>query len=472
MSSNTQLQRVLKSRHIFMLSLGGVIGTGLFQGSGLIINQGGPIGAVLAYLFAGLVMYLVMVCLAELSVEMPVSGSFQAHATRYIGPATGFMLGWVYWVCWVVTVGLEFTAAGMLMTRWFPDVPVWFWSGFFAAMLLGINALTTKLFGEVEYWFSAIKVSAILAFIVIGGLAMFGVIPMASGEAAPYFKHFMTEEIFPNGIGALLTLMMAVVYSFQGCEIMGVAAGETEKPEKSIPRAARNMVYRVLIFYVLSIIILSCLIPWTEAGLVASPFVQVFDRVGIPYAADVMNFVILTAILSVANSGLYAATRVLWSMSRSGMAPKAFGRLNRRNVPVIALTATIAGSLVCLLSSVIAPDTLFVLLAAIAGLAGTVTWLMIAVVQYRFRRGYERLGGKSKDLKYAAPGFPYLTIACIVVCILLIACMAVDPGQRISLFGGLGFILFCYGIFPLFKPKPGTASSHDILEPNHAATRH
>ncbi|HHJ4328603.1 TPA: amino acid permease, partial [Klebsiella pneumoniae] len=170
----SHLSRALKSRHIFMLSLGGVIGTGLFMGSGVTIGEGGPFGAVLCYLIAGALMWMVMVCLGELSVQMPVTGSFQAHATRFIGPATGFMIGWVYWMSWATTVGLEFTAAGILMTRWFPDVPIWYWSALFVAVLFSLNALATRAFGEAEYWFSGIKVAAILAFILVGGLAIFG----------------------------------------------------------------------------------------------------------------------------------------------------------------------------------------------------------------------------------------------------------------------------------------------------------
>lgn len=229
-----QLTRALASRHIFMLSLGGVIGTGLFMGSGVTINQGGPAGAVLAYLVAGVLMYLVMVCLGELSVQMPVSGSFQAHATRFIGPATGFMIGWVYWMSWASTVGLEFTAAGMLMTRWFPEVPVWLWSGFFVVVLFSLNALATRAFGEAEYWFAGIKVAAILVFIVVGGLVIFGGIELKSGAPAPMFSNLVGERLFPNGLSAVFAVMMTVVYAFQGCEIMGVAAGETERPEKSI----------------------------------------------------------------------------------------------------------------------------------------------------------------------------------------------------------------------------------------------
>ena len=188
-----------------------------------------------------------MVCLGELSVQMPVSGSFQAHATKYIGPATGFMIGWVYWMSWATTVGLEFTAAGMLMQRWFPGVPIWYWSALFVALLFGINALATRAFGEAEYWFAGVKVLAILSFIVVGALVIFGVIDLPSGAPAPMFDNLKGDSLFPNGLPAVFAVMMTVVYAFQGCEIMGVAAGETDQPEKSIPRAVRNVVFLSLI---------------------------------------------------------------------------------------------------------------------------------------------------------------------------------------------------------------------------------
>ncbi|VCW35654.1 amino acid permease [Pseudomonas aeruginosa] len=439
-----QLTRALASRHIFMLSLGGVIGTGLFMGSGVTINQGGPAGAVLAYLVAGVLMYLVMVCLGELSVQMPVSGSFQAHATRFIGPATGFMIGWVYWMSWASTVGLEFTAAGMLMTRWFPEVPVWLWSGFFVVVLFSLNALATRAFGEAEYWFAGIKVAAILVFIVVGGLVIFGGIELKSGAPAPMFSNLVGERLFPNGLSAVFAVMMTVVYAFQGCEIMGVAAGETERPEKSIPRAVRNVVFRVLIFYVLAIVVLSAIIPWQQAGLMESPFVQVFDMVGISYAADLMNFVILTAILSVGNSGLYASTRILWAMSRTGMAPRGLSKLSARGVPLYALLITLCFALLSLLTSVVAADTLFMVLMAVSGMSGTVTWIVIAYAQYRFRREYMASGGTVAELKYAAPLFPLVPLACIAVCCSLFVFLALDPTQRPSLYWGFGFIAACY----------------------------
>jgi arginine/ornithine permease len=448
-----QLTRALKSRHIFMLSLGGVIGTGLFMGSGVTINQGGPVGAILAYLVAGFLMYLVMVCLGELSVQMPVSGSFQTHATKYIGPATGFMIGWVYWMSWATTVGLEFTAAGMLMTRWFPDVPIWYWSALFVAVLFGINALATRAFGEAEYWFSGIKVAAILGFIVVGVLVIFGVMPLSSGAPAPMASNLIGDSLFPNGLSAVFAVMMTVVYAFQGCEIMGVAAGETDQPEKSIPRAVRNVVFRVLIFYVLAIIVLSAIVPWQQAGLMESPFVQVFDMVGIPYAADLMNFVILTAILSVGNSGLYASTRILWAMSKTGMAPKSLSPLSKRGVPLRALSITLCFALVSLLTSFVAADTLFMVLMAVSGMSGTVTWIVIALAQYKFRKAYLREGGKLSDLKYRAPWFPVLPLMCITLCCSLFVFLALDETQRPSLYWGFGFIALCYGAYFLIHRK-------------------
>ncbi|AYG44679.1 amino acid permease [Pseudomonas sp. Leaf58] len=442
-----QLTRALKSRHIFMLSLGGVIGTGLFMGSGVTINQGGPVGAILAYLVAGLLMYLVMVCLGELSVQMPVSGSFQAHATKFIGPATGFMIGWVYWMSWATTVGLEFTAAGMLMTRWFPDVPIWYWSALFVVVLFGLNALATRAFGEAEYWFSGIKVATIVGFIIIGVLVIFGAIPLSSGAPAPMLDNLVGESLFPHGLSAVFAVMMTVVYAFQGCEIMGVAAGETEHPEKSIPRAVRNVVFRVLIFYVLAIAVLSAIVPYEQAGLMESPFVQVFDMVGIPFAADLMNFVILTAILSVGNSGLYASTRILWAMSKTGMAPKSLSQLSKRGVPLRALSITLCFALVSLMTSFIAADTLFMVLMAVSGMSGTVTWIVIALAQYRFRKAYLNGGGQLQDLKYKAPLYPLVPLLCITLCSSLFVFLALDETQRPSLYWGFGFIALCYAAY-------------------------
>jgi arginine/ornithine permease len=438
-----KLKRAMKSRHLFMMSLGGIIGTGLFLGSGYAIGEAGPAGAILAYLVGGLLMYLAMVCLGELSVVMPVSGSFQAHATKFIGPATGFVVGWIYWFSWALYVGLEFVAAGLLMKRWFPDIPTWIWCAIFVVLLFSINALTTKAFAETEYWFAGIKVLAVILFIIVGLGAIFGLISLES-EPTPYLSNFIGDGLFPAGMVGVFISMMSVIYAFQGSEIMGVAAGETEEPEKNIPKAIRTIVFRILLFYILAIFVLSALVPYKEAGVLESPFVTVFDMVGIPYSADIMNFVILTAILSVGNTGLYACTRIMFSLSETGMAPKVFGKLNKRGVPIYSLLVTLGFALLSLLTSVVAEDTLFVVLLAVSGIGGTLTWLAIAAAQIGFRRQYIKNGGKLEDLKYKVPFYPFIPILCIVMCLFIFAFMAYDSTQRTSLYWGFGFIAACY----------------------------
>ncbi len=279
-SKDNQLQRTMKSRHLFMISLGGIIGTGLFLGSGYTIGQAGPLGAVLAYLAGGFIMYLTMLCLGELSVAMPVAGSFQTYTTKFIGPAAGFTVGWIYWLGWAVTVALELLSAGTLMQRWFPGSPIWVWCAVFGLVLFLLNALSARTFGETEFWFSSIKVSAIILFIILGGAALFGVIHMKGGQSAPMFSHFTEAGLFPNGLKGLLLTMITVNFAFQGTELIGIAAGESENPEKTIPKSIRATVWRTLFFFVLAIFVLSGLIPWKEAGLIESPFVMVLIKSG------------------------------------------------------------------------------------------------------------------------------------------------------------------------------------------------
>lgn len=260
----------------------------------------------------------------------------------------------------------------------------------------------------------------------------------------------MGDGLFPTGFTGVFISMMTVVYAFQGSEIMGVAAGETENPQQSIPRAIRNIVIRVLLFYVLAIFILSAIVPWQEVGVLESPFVTVFEMVGIPYAADIMNFVILTAVLSVGNTGLFACTRILFSLSQNGMAHPSFGKLNRRGVPINALLVTLVFALLSLLTSVVAEETLFVVLLSISGVGGVLTWMAIAFAQYRFRKQYIREGGKVEDLKYRVPFFPFAPILCILMCLGIFVFTAYDSTQRTSLYWGLGFVAACY-IFYYFR---------------------
>ncbi|QCJ40629.1 amino acid permease [Bacillus sp. S3] len=447
-----ELKRTMKTRHLFMISLGGVIGSGLFLGSGYTISQAGPAGAILSYVVGGFIMFLTMLCLGELSVAMPVSGSFQTYTTKFIGPGTGFALGWLYWLGWSVTVALELLSAGQLMQRWFPDSPVWIWCAIFAVVLFSLNALSARAFGETEFWFSSIKIFAILAFIVLGGAAMFGFIDLKGGQPAPFLSNFTAHGFLPHGFTALIITMIAVNFSFQGTELIGIAAGESEEPEKTIPKSIKQTVWRTLFFFVLAIFVLASLIPMEQAGVVESPFVVVFDSIGIPYAADIMNFVILTALLSVANSGLYAATRMLYAMSKEKMTSPKLTKVNKQGVPFNALMLTIGIALLSLLSGFFAEETVFVWLLSIAGLGAQVGWISITASQIAFRRKFLREGGRVEDLKFRTPLYPLLPIIALTLNCIVLASLAFDSEQRLALYLGVPFVIACYLIYH-FKIK-------------------
>ncbi|MDJ0362400.1 amino acid permease [Rhodococcus sp. H29-C3] len=442
-----QLKRVMKSRHLFMITLAGVIGTGLFLGTGQVIGQAGPGGTIVAYIVGGFLLYLTMVCLGELSVVMPVSGSFQAHATRFIGPATGFSIGWIYWLSWAAFIGLEFLSAGIIMKYWFPDTPTWIWSAVFITVLFLINCFTTRSFAETEYLLAGIKVLAVALFIILGGLAVFGVIG-ADNQPPPLLSNFFDHGgFFPASFGAVFAAMMTVIYTFMGSEVMGVAAGETENPSEAVPRAVKTIVFRLVFLYLGAIVILIALIPWDQVGLDESPFVTVLTNIGIPYSASIMNFVVLIAVLSVGNTGLYMCTRILWSLSQERAAPKSFGRTTKRGVPLVALIVTLAFGLLSLLSNVVASDTLFIFLISVSGVGGALSWMTIALSQYKFRREFIADGGKVSDLPYAAPMFPITPILVILMNIAVFVAMAFDSTQRLSLGLGLGVVPVCYLVY-------------------------
>ncbi|MFD0696567.1 amino acid permease [Paenibacillus sp. GCM10027628] len=464
-NQQSELKRSMKSRHLFMISLGGVIGTGLFLSTGYTLNQAGPGGAVLAYLIGGLIMYLVMLCLGELSVAMPVTGSFQSYATKYIGPATGFTVGWLYWLTWVVTVGSEFTAAGLLMQRWFPDVSVWIWSAVFAVLLFSLNALSARFFAESEFWFAGVKVIIIILFIILGGAAMFGGIHMQGNDPVPGLTNIFNQGgLFPNGFLPVLFVMISVNFAFSGTELIGVTAGESENPNRDIPKSIKNVIWRTMIFYIGAIFVLAGLIPWKEAGVIESPFVLVFDKIGIPYAADIMNFVILTALLSVGNSGLYASTRMLWALSKENMIGPSLGKVTARGVPLNALIVSMLVACLSLLSSVIAADTVYLMLIAISGFAVVAVWMAIAASQFMFRRHYLKEGGRMEELKFRTPLYPIVPIAAFILC--LISCIGLyfDPSQRAALYYGIPFVALCY-LYYYLKNKSKSKAAEPLVQP-------
>ena len=444
----TGLRRSMGPRHLVMIALGGVIGSGLFLSSGYTISQAGPLGAVLAYLVGAFVVYLVMACLGELAIAYPVSGAFHIYAARSIGPATGFTTAWLYWLCWAVAIGSEFTASGLLMQRWFPGVDVWIWCVLFAVVLFSLNAISSRVFGESEFWFSIIKVGAIVVLIVLGGAGLLGFHPLAAGHHPVLFENFSTAAgLFPNGFTGVLVTALAVFYAFSGSELIGVAAGETANPETSIPKAMRTTVIRLLIFFVGAIAVIAATIPYEQVGLDESPFVTVFSSIGIPYAADIMNFVIITALLSAGNSGLFSCARMLFSLSEEGHAPKAFRRLTKRGIPLLALSVSMVGGLASLICSVVAPETVYIALVSVAGFAVVGVWMSITASHFFHRRAFIRNGGDLASLSYKAPLYPLIPVLAFSLCLVSLIGIAFDPNQVAALYFGIPFVAGCYVFF-------------------------
>ncbi|HEY8720570.1 amino acid permease [Pengzhenrongella sp.] len=454
-STSGGLRRSMGPRHLIMIAMGGVIGSGLFLSSGYTIQQAGPLGAVLAYLVGALVVYLVMACLGELALAYPVAGAFHIYATRAIGPATGFTTAWLYWLCWAVALGSEFTASGLLMQRWFPGVAVWVWCLVFAVLVFAFNAFSTRVFGETEFWLSLVKVSAIVALIVLGGAALLGFRPLSADARPPLMlTNFATDGgLLPHGFGGVLITTLAVFYAFSGSELIGVAAGETRDPERAIPKALRATVLRLLIFFVGAITVIAATVPYATVGLDQSPFVTVFASLGIPYAADVMNFVIITALLSAGNSGLFACARMLFSLADEGQAPQVFRRVTSRGVPLVAVSVSMIGGLASLLCSVVAPESVYLVLVSIAGFAVVGVWMSISASHFFHRRAFVRDGGDVAALSYRAPLYPLVPLLAFGLCLASVVGLAFDPNQVAALYFGIPFVALCYLYFHLRHRK-------------------
>ncbi|MEG2830904.1 MAG: amino acid permease, partial [Edwardsiella sp. (in: enterobacteria)] len=392
------LRRELKARHLSMIAIGGSIGTGLFVASGATVSQAGPGGALLSYIIIGMMVYFLMTSLGELAAFMPVSGSFSTYGSRYVEEGFGFALGWNYWYNWAVTIAVDLVAAQLVMGYWFPDIPGWIWSALFLCLIFLLNYISVKGFGEAEYWFSLIKVSTVIIFIAVGLMMIVGI--MKGGDGAGFHNWTVGDAPFAGGFASMIGVAMIVGFSFQGTELIGIAAGESKDPGKNIPMAVRQVFWRILLFYVFAILIISLLIPYTDPSLLrndvkdisVSPFTLVFKNAGLLSAAAVMNAVILTAVLSAGNSGMYASTRMLYTLATEGKAPRIFGRLSKGGVPRNALYATTVVAGLCFLTSMFGNQEVYLWLLNTSGMTGFIAWLGIAISHYRFRRGYVMAG--------------------------------------------------------------------------------
>ncbi|WP_394239478.1 amino acid permease [Niallia oryzisoli] len=446
----TGLKRKLKARHLTMISLGGTIGTGLFLASGGAIHSAGPGGALLAYALIGVMVYFLMTGLAEMAAYMPVAGSFSTYAAKFVDPSLGFALGWNYWYNWAITIAAELAAVSLIMKFWLPDVPSIIWSSLCLVIMFLINYLSVKGFGEAEYWFSLIKVVTVIIFIVTGFLMIVGIL---GGKTIGFSNFTVGDAPFNGGFLAILGVFMAAGFSFQGTELLGVAAGESEDPEKNIPRAVKQIFWRILLFYILAIFVIGLLIPYTNESLASgevttSPFTLVFERAGIAFAASVMNAIILTAVLSAGNSGMYASTRMLWNLAVEGKAPKFLAKLNKNGVPVNALIITSLVGTVAFLASFFGEGVVYVWLLNASGMSGFIAWLGIAISHYRFRKAYVAQGKDLNKLPYKSGFYPFGPIFAFVVCGIVIL------GQNYAAFMGNGIdwngVLVSYIGLPLF----------------------
>ncbi len=431
------LRRTLRARHLTMIAIGGSIGTGLFVASGATIAQAGPGGALAAYILIGAMVYFLMTSLGELAAYMPVSGSFATYGARYVDEGFGFALGWNYWYNWAVTIAVELAAAQLVMQYWFPDTPGVLWSALFLGVMFLLNAISVRGFGEAEYWCSLIKVITVIAFIVIGTLMIFGIMRGDAGALPVGLQNLTVGDApFVGGLPAMIGVAMIAGFSFQGTELIGVAAGESADPARTIPRAVRQVFWRILLFYVLAILIIGILIPYTDPSLLkndvetvgVSPFTLVFRHAGLAFAAGVMNAVILTAVLSAGNSGMYASTRMLYNLATEGRAPRVFARLTKNGVPLMALLATTAVGALCFLTSLFESKSVYLWLLNLSGMTGFIAWLGIAVSHYRFRKGFMARGLDLSRLPYRSPFFPYGPIFAFVLC------MVVTLGQNYQAF--------------------------------------
>lgn len=419
------LRRELKARHLTMIAIGGSIGTGLFVASGATVSQAGPGGALLSYALIGIMVYFLMTSLGELAAFMPVSGSFSTYGSRYVEEGFGFALGWNYWYNWAVTIAVDLVASQLVMNYWFPDTPGWIWSALFLGLIFLLNYISVRGFGEAEYWFSLIKVVTVIIFIAVGVLMITGI--MRGGETAGWHNWAIGDAPFAGGFASMIGVAMIVGFSFQGTELIGVAAGESENPAKIIPRAVRQVFWRILLFYILAILVISLIIPYTDPNLMrnevgdisVSPFTLVFRNAGLLSAAAVMNAVILTAVLSAGNSGMYASTRMLFTLASEGKAPRIFAKLSKGGVPRNALYATTIVAALCFLSSMFGNQTVYLWLLNTSGMTGFIAWLGIAISHYRFRRGYVSQGRDLKKPPYLSGFFPFGPVFAFVLCLII-----------------------------------------------------
>lgn len=457
--NESKMNRGLKNRHLQLISLGGVIGSGYFLGTGYVLEKAGP-AAILAYLLGGVIVLCVMLCLAELAVEKPVSGSFVTYAREHISPTWACGVGWAYWTTWVAYVPSEMIAAGIIMNNFIPEVSQLWWAVFFGLLVTILNLFHVDKFGESEFWLSLIKIIALAAFSIVAGLICLGLI---GDQGYIGTKVLLGSGGFaPNGYWSIVLTMVIILVNFQGTEIIGLAAGECEKPEKSIPIAVRNVTWRIIALYIIPISLLISILPWDKAGLDESVFAVAVTQYGLSGFGAFFAFVILTAAISCSNSGLYGAARALHALARMDMAPNALGHINKNGMPSRSILVSICACwAVILLYSFDPNSALYTYLLAVSGFTGAIAWISICWSEYRSRKR-KIAEGTEGALRYKTPFFPYVTLFGIWAQVFCLIVMVFEPELREALYAGIPMLIFPMAWYRLRQRRRATSAARAI----------
>ncbi|CAN7721867.1 MULTISPECIES: amino acid permease [Pseudomonas] len=450
------LKRGLSARHIRFMALGSAIGTGLFYGSASAIQMAGP-AVLLAYLIGGAAVFMVMRALGEMAVHNPVAGSFGHYASTYLGPMAGFILGWTYAFEMVIVGMADVTAFGIYMGFWFPEVARWIWVLGIVSVVGGLNLCNVKVFGEMEFWLSLLKVAAIVAMILGGfGIMLFGISTAPGAQATDISNLWSHGGFMPNGVGGLIASFAVVMFAFGGIEIIGVTAGEAKDPQRVLPRAINAVPLRILLFYVLTMFVLMSIFPWQQIGSQGSPFVQIFDNLGISSAATILNIVVISAAVSAINSDIFGAGRMMYGLAQQGHAPKGFARLSRNGVPWMTVVVMSAALLLGVLLNYLIPENVFLLIASIATFATVWVWLMILFTQVAMRRSMS--AEQVAQLKFPVPFWPYAPMAAIAFMLFIFGVLGYFPDTQAALIVGVVWIvLLVLAYLTWVKPAAGKA---------------
>lgn len=422
-----QLKRGLKNRHIQLIALGGAIGTGLFLGIAQTIQTAGP-SVLLGYGIAGIIAFFIMRQLGEMVVDEPVAGSFSYFADKYFGPFAGFLSGWNYWVLYILVSMAELSAVGIYMHYWWPGLPTWVSALAFFVVINAINLSSVKSYGELEFWFAIIKVLAIV------GMIVFGAWLLVSGHAGPeagVANLWQHGGFFPHGVSGLVMAMAVVMFSFGGLELVGITAAEADDPSHTIPRATNQVIYRILIFYVGALGVLLSLYPWQKVATGGSPFVLIFHAMNSDLVANILNLVVLTAALSVYNSGVYCNSRMLYGLAQQGNAPKSLLKVNRRGIPLVALGVSALSTLVCVVVNYFMPGKAFELLMGLVVSALIINWAMISLIHLKFRRDKARA---HQVTAFRSLGYPLTNYLCLAFLAGVLVVMYLTPDLRLSVY--------------------------------------